>query len=213
MCRVKSIPAFFYFDLGNVLVTFDHELACRQIGELIGRSVDTVRAVIFGSGLQQRYELGEISQSEFYSRFCLATDCHPEIGALMRAGSDIFALDQSVISIVAQLHAAGHRLGILSNTCESHWQHLSNNQFSTVRAFFELAVLSFEVRCAKPDHAIYDQAAHEVGTAADRIFFVDDRPENVVSARSRRWDAVLFRNADQLVDDLRKRRVFMHRSG
>ena len=39
------------------------------------------------------------------------------------AGNDIFTLNASILPVVGQLAEAGYRLGILSNTCEGHWEH------------------------------------------------------------------------------------------
>jgi len=203
-------PEFFFFDLGNVIVTFDHEIAWRQMGRLIGQPADVVRAAIFSSGLQQKYELGEVTERQFHEQFCRATGGRPDLEALLRAGREIFTLNPRVMSIVAQLHAAGHRLGILSDTCPSHWRYLAGGQFPGIDTFFSLAVLSFETRCAKPDPAIYHIAARRAGVSPARIFFVDDRRENVAGARGEGWDAVVFQGVETLVADLRRRGVNVH---
>ena len=44
-------PQFIYFDLGNVLLHFDHAIACRQIGQLAGIPEQRVRDVLFGGDL------------------------------------------------------------------------------------------------------------------------------------------------------------------
>ena len=35
-------PKFIYFDLGNVLLRFDHELACRQMAAVAGTTPELV---------------------------------------------------------------------------------------------------------------------------------------------------------------------------
>ena len=67
------------------------------------------------------------------------------------------------------------------------------------------AVLSYEVRSLKPEPAIYDEAIRRAGVAADRIFFVDDRVENVEGARRAGMDAVVFTGVDQLQRELARR--------
>ena len=52
--------SFFYFDLGNVLLNFSRDVACRQMGELAGMDPERVRQVVFGSGLEDRFERGAI---------------------------------------------------------------------------------------------------------------------------------------------------------
>jgi HAD superfamily hydrolase (TIGR01509 family) len=59
----------------------------------------------------------------------------------------------------------------------------------------------------KPDRPIYDVAVARAEAPASDILFIDDRPENVVGAKAAGLDAVLFTDAEQLVNDLRERSV------
>ncbi len=68
---------FLYFDLGNVLLKFDHRLASRQMGEVAGVPADVVWEVVFAGDLEQRYESGEIGDREFYEIFCQQTSSRP----------------------------------------------------------------------------------------------------------------------------------------
>ena len=61
--------AFLYFDLGNVLLRFDHEIACQQMAKVAAVSADRVREIVFESGLELQYERGELSTDEFYEEF------------------------------------------------------------------------------------------------------------------------------------------------
>ena len=203
----EPTPDFFYFDLGNVLLTIDQRLACRQVAELSGLSADRIGEIVFGSDLQLRYERGALSSREFYEEFCAASHTRPDYDALHRAHSAMFELNTPVIPIVAHVHAAGYRLGILSNTCETHWDFVSNGRFTAIRDFFTVHVLSHVERCSKPDVAIYRRAAELAGTDPGRIFFVDDRPENVDGALRAGLDAVLFSGPLPLAEALRRRGV------
>ena len=99
-------PQFLYFDLGNVLLTFDAQIACRQVAELTGLAAQRVQDIIFASRLQWRYERGEVSSREFYEEFCAASHTRPDYDALHYANSAMFALNVPVIPIVAQLWAS-----------------------------------------------------------------------------------------------------------
>ncbi len=198
-------PAFLYFDLGNVLLLFDHDIACRQIGQLTGLSSDQVRDTVFESDLNHRYECGQITSRQFYEEFCAATGARPDFDAFLVAGSDIFTLNLPMMPVVAQLNAAGYPIGILSNTCEAHWQYITGGRFAVLNDFFRLHVLSFEERCSKPDKALYLKAAERAGVAPAEVFYVDDRPENVAGAIRAGFDAVVFEGARQLAAALRER--------
>lgn len=198
---------FFYFDLGNVLLRFDHEQAARQMAEVAGVTPELVKKVVFGSDLEWRYEAGDISTDEFYDIFCRETDSTPQREPLYRAAADIFELNVPVVPIVAGLRSVGARLGILSNTNEVHWKFVAGGRYRILNGHFEKIALSYEIQSMKPDAAIYRAAVELTGVAPNEVFFVDDRAENVAGAREFGIDAVQFTTAHQLVRDLRERGV------
>jgi putative hydrolase of the HAD superfamily len=186
------------------LLNFDNDVACRQMAQVAGVEADRVRTAVFASGLQRRWERGEVSNQGFWDEFCRRTDSRPECEPLLKAASDIFSLNCPVIPIVAHLCAAGHRLGVLSNTCPAHWDHV-RSVYKVIQEYFETYILSFEVGAMKPVRAIYERAAGAAQVEPEETFFVDDRPEHVAGAREFGWDAELFTTATQLAADLRSR--------
>ncbi len=199
-------PEFLYFDLGNVLLLFDHSIACRGIAKLTGVSEDEVRRIIFDEGLEHRYERGDVTSEEFYEHLCAATGCRPDAEAVYRAASDIFTVHEPVRPIVEHLHARGWPLGILSNTCECHWQFCLD-RWPFLREQFGVHALSFELNRMKPEPEIYERAARLAGVPPEAIFFTDDRPENVEGAREAGFDAVLFESPQSLYRELVERGV------
>lgn len=196
---------FLYFDLGNVLLYFDHDRACRQMAQVADAPVEQVRDVVFFSGMQVRYETGEIDTAEFHAFFCQQTGRSPSIEQLGLAASDIFELNHPVIEIAQTLAGQRRRLGILSNTCECHWDFCMDGRYPFLHDCFEQYVLSYQAKSMKPDAGIYQAAIEQAGVAPGAIFFVDDRPENVAGALECGLDAVLFIGADRLQEDLAAR--------
>ena len=123
------------------------------------------------------------------------------------ANSQIFELNVPIVPIVGHLKAAGYPMGILSNTCEAHWEHVSDGRFCVISRFFPTLVLSYQLRISKPDPDIYRAAVQCAGVAPGRIFFVDDRRENVEGACRAGLDAVLYRGPQALAAELRGRGV------
>lgn len=204
-------PRFIYFDLGNVLLSFSHERMCSQMAAVAGVDAATIRRVLFEEtpqlrSLQWRFERGELDTDAIYEAFCDAIGSRPERPALYAAASDMFAELPDSVALVRRLHAAGNRLGILSNTNPVDFE-FARERFAFLRACFELAVVSYEAREMKPDRAIYEHAARVAGVATDEVFFTDDRQENVDGALAAGLDAVLFTSVTQLSDDLAKRGV------
>ena len=201
-CRT---PRFVYFDLGNVLLYFDHRRAARQMAAVAGLPAELVWKVVFESGLEYRYEAGEISTPEFFEIFCRETSSRPDFDALAEAAGDIFTVNAPVLELLSRFAAAGRRVGLLSNTCELHWNHFASGRYPPIPDAFEAVVLSFRVQAMKPDARIYAQAAELAGAAPSEIFFVDDTAGHVAAAKAFGFDAVQYTSPDALVAELAKR--------
>jgi glucose-1-phosphatase len=196
-------PLFLYFDLGNVILHFDHRVAARQIAVLTGLPETRVWDVVFASGLELRYESGELDDCRFYEEFCRITGSSPDQAKWLLAGSEIFKLNTSIVPVLGALKAAGYRMGILSNTCPAHWSYC--RRYGVVRDGFDVYALSYEHGTCKPDPSIYAFAAELAGVKPEEIFYADDIPENVDAARRAGFDAVQHTSTPQLVEDLRSR--------
>lgn len=204
-----TVPRFIYFDLGKVLVDFEVERMLQQIGRVAGIDPTQVDDVLAGDGLQREYELGRVSGQEFYETFCQATGTRPDFRALERAASDIFEINVSILPLVVCLERAGYGLGILSNTCRSHWEHCLR-KFCILRESFSIYALSYEIHQMKPDAAIFQAAAELAGVAPEEIFFTDDTAGHVAGARAAGFDAVPYTSTPQLAAELRGRGVRMN---
>jgi FMN phosphatase YigB (HAD superfamily) len=191
-----------YFDLGNVLLFFDHRRACAQIAALTGADPRRVWEVAFAGPLQHQYEAGEISTDDFYATLCEELDARPPRADLARAASDIFTVNVPVKAIVAQLIVAGWDLGILSNTCEIHWQFCTDGHLTLLPEAFSAIALSYEVGTMKPDPRIFQAAAEIACLAPEEIFYVDDIAEHVAGAREVGFDAVQYTTPQKLARDL-----------
>lgn len=198
-------PEFIFFDLGNVLVTFDREQAFRQMSAVSGADVAVIRAVVMDQGLQQELERGSLDWATFHAEFSRRTGTATTAADLARAASDMFALRVDMLPVIGGLERLGMPIGILSNTCGPHWQHLIASRYAILPGPFKPIVLSHEEGCLKPEEGMYARATHRAGVPAERIFFCDDMPEHVEAARRAGWDAEVFRSACGLVDALARR--------
>jgi putative hydrolase of the HAD superfamily len=197
-------PKFLYFDLGKVLVHFSFDQMLRQVGAASGIDVETVRTALFDGHLMREHESGRLSPHEFYEVFCKTTGTHADFDTLVAAVSDIFSLNWSIVPIVAQLHQAGHRLGALSNTSETHWRHCLG-RYRMLTEFFPIHALSFRIGAVKPEPAIFRAAAELAGVRPEEIFFTDDIAENVAGAKAFGFDAVQYTTTATLAEELRRR--------
>jgi putative hydrolase of the HAD superfamily len=208
--RKLPTPKFLYFDLGNVLLFFDHRRACRQLADLTGLDAQRIWDVIFATGLELEYEAGRLSSREVHQRFLRETGSSVDFDSFARACSDIFEVNIPVKAVLAQLAFCGYRLGVLSNTNEMHWRLLTDGRYALISGVFEQLVLSYEVGAVKPEPAIFQAAARKAGLQPAEIFYVDDIPGHVEGARSVGFDAVQYIDAPDLVSQLRQRGIALN---
>ncbi|MBA4017972.1 MAG: hypothetical protein C0483_12430 [Pirellula sp.] len=198
---------FLYFDLGNVLLYFSHQRAAAQLAALAGASPDAVFEGLFRSDINYRCDSGRLTGAEFCTTFRGLHPCDAEDPAIYRAASDIFRVNTAMKAVTAQLRAAGHRLGILSNTCDMHTEFFTDGRYAGIPTDFEVVVLSYKLKLMKPDAAIYLEAAKLAGVAPEEVFYTDDIQVNVDGARAAGFDAVLFTTAADYVSELRRRGI------
>jgi HAD superfamily hydrolase (TIGR01509 family) len=198
-------PEFVFLDLGNVIVSFDRERAFRQMAAVAGIDVRQVRDLLETADLQESLERGRIGWQEFHEAFSRRTGTTSSPEDLARAASDMFSLNIDMLPVIAGLERAGVPTGILSNTCDPHWNHLVASRYAVLPGNFGITVLSHEVAAVKPERAIYELAAAKAAVSPERIFFCDDIPAHVEAAREAGWDAEVFESAAGLIDALDRR--------
>jgi putative hydrolase of the HAD superfamily len=198
-------PAFVFLDLGNVIVMFDRERAHRQMAAVAGVPVEAVQATLAATQLEQRLEKGLIDWPGFHAEFSRHVGAAADPILLAAAASDMFTLNVEMLPVIAGLARAGVPIGILSNTCGIHWEHLLSKRYAILPGTAAVTVLSHEVSAVKPEPAIYAAAAAQVGVAPEQIFFCDDIPAHVEAARACGWDAEVFESAAGLIGALHRR--------
>lgn len=198
---------FLYFDLGNVLLDFDHQIGCSRVAERSRVSPERIKEVVFDSGLEWRYERGELTSQQFYDAVKAKIPTLPELPFVLESLSNIFQVKPRIESLLGSLAERGHRMGILSNTCEAHWEFVHSERFPFLRQHFAVHALSFRIGAMKPEAKIYHEALAIIGIPGAQVFFVDDRPENVQGACEVGIDAVQFHTLERLEADLRTRHL------
>ena len=192
-------PQFVYFDLGNVLLYFDHNLAMRKMAKVAGVATDQMRSIVLDTTLQNEYETGLISGSQFVARIADFIGKELDTAEMLQAAADMFVPNPHIIPVLEEIRNLGIPMGLLSNTCEAHWNWIAELGYPQVQGWFVPIILSYEVKSMKPDARIYSEAQRQSGRESSGIFFTDDRVENVEAASKAGWNAEVFVNADRLM--------------
>lgn len=204
---------FVYFDLGNVLVSFNRQRACEKVAALFAGDAAHVDRILNVDGLQNQLETGLISDPEFSAivrekmRAAADSSVDTETFAavtdeeVLIAISDMFTPIESMRDVLRDVRKTGIPIGILSNTCNAHWSWIHSQSYRVLEGPFDVCVLSYEERSMKPDRVIYDAAAghaHRIANATpETILFLDDKEENVHAARQLGWQAEVCFGGDE----------------
>ncbi len=192
-----------FFDLGNVLIFFSHQKMCEQVAAYCGLDLELVKSLMHQYG--DPYERGDVTNQMIFDKFCQLSQKHLDYETLMNAIGDIFEPNDPVISIAFKLKKDGHRLFLLSNTCDAHFTFASS-RFPFLKSF-DGYVLSYEVGARKPEKKIYEKALRIAGCRKDECFYTDDVLSYIETARSLDIDAEQYKTPHDLMHQLNLRKI------
>lgn len=200
-------PRAFIFDFGGVVFYWrPADLLARVLPQRVRDAAEAARwqqAFFQGYGGDWgAFDAGLIDADELCERISRRTGLRrEEVQAVVDAVPGELQAIPDTVALVQALHAQGHRLLFLSNMPLPFARHLRQHQ-PVLRAF-EDGVFSSEVRCAKPDPAIFHLACRQFGLQPAQAWFIDDHPANIEVARGLGFQAWAFTDALPLAAALR----------
>jgi putative hydrolase of the HAD superfamily len=190
------------FDLGRVLVDFDHKRAAERIAFFCKKTPKEIYALFFESPATIAFEAGKITSQDFYLEVKKMLDLKLSYESFVPIWNDIFFLspkNRSVFQLANSLRA-NYKTAMLSNINALHYEYLKKNY--PVFGVFDQVFLSFELGTIKPDKKIYEQVIQELKVSPKEIFYTDDRNELVESAKTLGIQGAVFTSFEQLVKDI-----------
>ena len=112
----------------------------------------------------------------------------------------LLSADDAMTSLVEEL-GSEHPLALASNTDAIHLA-FAREHFSVMGAF-DRSFLSYEMGLLKPDPAYFHHVLYGLWASPGNCIFIDDRPENVRSARNLGIKALVFESIGKLKSDLK----------
>jgi putative hydrolase of the HAD superfamily len=103
--------------------------------------------------------------------------------------------------LLRQLKDKGHRLFLLSNTNELHF-NFAKKTYKEMFHPFDDFILSYEVGHVKPEPEIYKAALAKAGCSATQCFYTDDIPAFIEAAARVNIPSQLFTGIDPLKTEL-----------
>lgn len=197
---MTSVAHTIIFDLGKVIVDFDHMIFCRQVSQYCTLQPDEIHKKLF-SGLEKKFDSGALSPEEFFDTARSALGLNIDIDLFACLWSNIFTLIKGIEPLIYRL-GQHYRLLCLSNT--NPWHYTWCRQHFKVLDAFDAFILSYELHCCKPDLNIYKEALVKAGSMPEMCFYIDDIPDNVAAARLLNMQGFVFSSVDGLEQTLLK---------
>lgn len=175
------------FDLGNVLVKLDEAATMRAFETLGWPKRDHIREYAEGLKLFQAMGVGMMSNQQFFDAFRATTHSNVTDQQITEAtNAMLLYIPEEKKSKLLQLRKEGHRVFLLSNTIDLHWQYCKKNLFPMdhygVDDYFEKAFLSQEMHMKKPDDEIFQQVINDATIDPNDTLFIDDLEVNCEAA-------------------------------
>lgn len=191
----------FIFDLGNVIVSFDHNKIAARLRNACEHESDVIFGKAITSPLVQQYNLGKITSAEFFEAVSRELGLQMDFHDFSEAWNCTFAPEPLVSEQFIETLAKKYKLLLLSDTNELHFDYI-RERFPALDHFDDF-VLSHKAGAAKPSAEIFQAVVKIADCAPEECFFVDDIEINVEGARKVGINALQFVSAKQLEQELK----------
>ena len=193
------------FDIGNVLVMLDHDRAFKKLAQymnpltamLIWAKKDEFMKDIRRE--QDLLETGKMTTQQFFSRLKGKIGLKMNFEQFENAWCSMFSINENMIQM-AQSLSLNYKVFLLSNTNESHINHLFNE--FPVFNFISGSALSHELGYLKPAPEFFLKALENLDIKTYESIFIDDSDVNVKAASETGLTSFKFENLEKLKNDL-----------
>jgi glucose-1-phosphatase len=189
------------FDLGNVLLPFNWDIAADKFCARTGRTRREVDDYIVTTPFMNDLSLGRMTKEEYFRVVSQDFGFDGNYEEFAQIWSDVFTEDEEMIALSAHLKGRYRRF-ILSNTNAIHMNFIFTRY--PFMHTFDGYILSHEVGLLKPDRRIYEVTLERFGLAASESVFIDDILANVEGARGVGMHGIHHRDARSTREGLTK---------
>ena len=193
------------FDYGNVIHRWDNDIFLKEFVKLSGMDYNHVVDVIFGQGLHDKIETGEISNITFFKTIKDKLNLKISQNEFFKLfSSKLFQEIKTTISLIEKLKK-DYKVALLSNTNKIDFEYVLKK--SETFPLFDAVTLSFEVRHKKPEKQIYLDSLNKLNLNPDECVFIDDIKEYSDAASKLGIHGINYTSYKNLIKELKKLNV------
>lgn len=185
------------FDLGKVLVDYDFQPLYNELGYIPAADfiMDSTDKVL-------EFEAGRISSVEFYSSMKNIYKFDHNIDEFREVWCSVFTGLTELVDFAEKL-SAKYNVYVLSNTDEWHFNSIWQ-QYPELHFFKDKLMLSYQLEAVKPHEEIFNKALVLFDLKPEDCLFIDDRQENITGANLVGMKGILFNNALETKNKIKK---------
>jgi len=203
MKRKSNHISTIIFDLGNVIIDFDHRRALRKLVRYGPFTVTEMRARIFGAPFIKAYEKGKISDKVFFERFKKRLKLNISRVKFEEIWSNIFSKNKRMENFVKNVKKSGYKVAVLSDTNPLHDKREVSKY--PIKEISHSYFTSFALKARKAEGTrIFKIVLKKLKVSPGEVIFVDDLPRNIRFARKAGIKGIRFRGISELKRDLKK---------
>lgn len=195
----------FIFDLGNVIVSFDHSKIVHRLKTVCEQTHEEIYSKAITSQLVREYNIGKITSAEFSDAVNRELDLKMDFADFSQAWNCTFVLEPIISEQIVKSLSEKYKLLVLSDTNELHFDYIVEN--FPILNYINDFILSHKVSCVKPSPEIFRAAVKIADCLPEECFFVDDVPANVEGAKKFGLNAIQFISAEQFEEELKTRNL------
>ena len=185
------------FDLGDVLFTWSAEPKTTISPEILKK--------MLRSSTWFEYEKGLLKEDQVYEAIALEFSVPAlEVARAIQGARDSLQRNPAVIDLIRHLKGKyGLKVYAMSNISAPDWSVLSKKATPEEWTLFDRVFISAEANERKPNLGFYKYVLKETGVDPLQTIFVDDKLENVLSARSLGIKGLRFDTVENVSRQLR----------
>jgi putative hydrolase of the HAD superfamily len=196
----KPVRAIFW-DNGGVIFRMILPDWLYARARLLRLTESDIRQILYTGTSARQAELGDISADAHWQSVAASFQLtKKELADLRRQFWSPQQLDEDVLHFIRSLRP-DYQMILLSNAWSDLRSFLTNTP--DMQNVFDNAVISAEVKFAKPDPRIFELALQRNHVKAAESVFIDDLPANIEGARQVGMNTILFKSLPQLKSDLK----------
>lgn len=197
---MKEIKALI-FDLGNVLIYFDWNIAKNRLNEIeenLGEN--TTNFLKSNKSLIYNLETGKIDEDSFLEEIKKNVNSKVTKDELAKIYSQIFWENTELTKLLPKLKN-NYKLYLLSNTNKIHRKY-GWKDYEFLK-YFDKLFLSYEIGFAKPDKEIYEFVSSSIPFEKNEFVYIDDIEIFIEASRLLGWNAIKFESNEKLIEEFK----------